>query len=270
MFKKRLSYAIIALSLVGVILLSIGFYQAMKVTMVPQRQQSALATLAQPEENSSQPVAKNANSLQVLILGDSIAKGTGDEKGLGFSGYLSQSFRNNTSKDIVVNNVGTDGLESLGLLTQLQNSNLDQVIAQSNIILISIGGNDLRRIISANDIGKEEAFKTKLDNYASNLKETLTILRNNNSHALIVVLGIYNPYEGTTNTEDNNLLNEWNYGTEQLITNRGKVVFIPTYDLMKYNLSKYLAPDGLHPNSAGYQALSNRISKSIESIIAGS
>ncbi|OLN29083.1 hypothetical protein [Desulfosporosinus metallidurans] len=55
-----------------------------------------------------------------------------------------------------------------------------------------------------------------------------------------------------------------------LIEDDGKGIFIPTYDLLKFNLGRYLAKDGLHPNSAGYQAHSNRISKSVEAIITGS
>lgn len=127
----------------------------------------------------------------------------------------------------------------------------------------------MKSIITLNDLAKEVQFKVRLDNYLNNLKQTLKILRTTNPNSTIIFLGLYNPYEKESGPEDTQLLNEWNYNTQQLVEDDAKGIFIPSYDLMKFNLAKYLAKDGLHPNSAGYQALSNRISKSIESIISG-
>jgi lysophospholipase L1-like esterase len=36
---------------------------------------------------------------------------------------------------------------------------------------------------------------------------------------------------------------------------------------VKFNIKKYIAPDGLHPNSAGYQAISSRITEALEGIL---
>lgn len=199
-----------------------------------------------------------------------VAKGTGDEKSKGFSGYLPEYFKNNTSKEIIVDNAGIDGLESLGLLEQLQSQRLEKLIADSDILLVSIGGNDIRSILSMNDLAKEDQFKVRLDSYLGNLKQTMKVLRTTNPNSIVVFLGLYNPYEKASSVEDTRLLNTWNYNTQLLVEEDGKAIFIPTHDLLKFNLGKYIAQDGLHPNSAGYQALSNRISKSVETIITGS
>lgn len=262
-------YSILTIACAGLVVLSIGFYQAIMVTTVVNPQPSAKAAIAQTGGASTKQSSKKANAFQILILGDSIAKGTGDEKNKGFSGYLPESFKNDTSKEIRVDNAGIDGLESTGLLEQLQNKRLDKTCAESDLILVSIGGNDLRSILSLNDLAKEDAFKVRLDSYLDNLKQTLKVLRTANPNSMVVFLGLYNPYEKVTSSEDIRLLNEWNYNTQQLVEEDGKAIFIPTYDLMKFNLGRYLAKDGLHPNSAGYQALSNRISKSVETIITG-
>ena len=42
-------------------------------------------------------------------MGDSIAKGTGDEKGKGIGGYLVDLLKSQTPKDIKVDNVAVDG-----------------------------------------------------------------------------------------------------------------------------------------------------------------
>lgn len=262
-------YSILAIALVGLIVLAIGFYQAIIVTTMINPQPSTKAETPQTTPDSTKLPSKNANSFQVLILGDSIAKGTGDEKGKGFSGYLPESFKNDTSKEILVNNAGIDGLESLGLLEQLQSKQLDKTIADSDFILVSIGGNDIKSILSLNDLAKEDQFKVRQDSYLANLKQTMKALRIANPNSIILFLGLYNPYEIVSSVENTRLLNTWNYNTQQLVEEDGKAIFIPTHDLLKFNLGRYIAKDGLHPNSAGYQALSNRISKSIETIISG-
>ncbi|KJR46948.1 Lipase/Acylhydrolase with GDSL-like motif [Desulfosporosinus sp. I2] len=268
MFKKSMWYSIITIALVCFIVLSIGFYQAIMVTSKVSAQPSAKAQVPQVSEDSAKPSSKNATSFKILIMGDSIAKGTGDEKSKGFSSYLSEYFKNNTSKEILVDNVGIDGLGSLGLQEQLDSRRLDKTILDSDMILVSIGGNDLRSILSLNNLTKEDEFKVRLDNYLNNLKQTIKDLRTANPNSIVIFLGLYNPYEKATSVEDTRLLNTWNYDTQQLVEEDGKWIFIPTYDLMKYNLGRYIAKDGLHPNSAGYQALSNRISKSVEAIIS--
>ena len=270
MLKKSIWYSILAIACVGLIVLSMGFYQAIMVTTIIKPQPSTKTEIPQTSPDSTILSSKKANSFKVLLLGDSVAKGTGDEKGKGFSGYLPEYFKNSTAKDIVVDNAGIDGLESLGLLEQLQSGKLDKTIADSDFILISISGNDVRSILSLNALAKEDQFKVRLDSYLGNLKQTLKVLRTTNPNSIIIFLGLYNPYEKASSVEDTRLLNTWNYNTQQLVEEDGKGIFIPTYDLLKFNLGRYISKDGLHPNSAGYQALSNRITKSVETIITGS
>lgn len=270
MLKKSIWYFTLTLTFLGLIILSIGFYRAIIVTTAVNPVPSAKVPSTQTPVALTKLSSKNTNSFQVLTLGDSIAKGTGDEKGKGFSGYLPESFKNNTSKEILVNNAGIDGLESLGLLEQLQNKRLDKTIADSDFILVSIGGNDIRTILSLNDLAKEDQFKVRQDSYLANLKQTMKVLRKANPNSIVIFLGLYNPYEKANSVEDTRLLNTWNYNTQQLVEEDGKALFIPTHDLLKFNLIRYIAKDGLHPNSAGYQAISNRISKSVETIITGS
>ncbi|MCB8815123.1 GDSL-type esterase/lipase family protein [Desulfosporosinus shakirovi] len=268
MFKKSMWYSILVIACAGFIVLASGFYQAIIVTTMVGPQPSRETPMTQTTGDSTLS-SKNPNSVQLLILGDSVAKGTGDEKSKGFSGYLPDYFKNNTSKEIVLDNAGIDGLESMGLLEQLQSKRLDKLISDSDIILVSIGGNDIRSILSLNTLAKEDEFRVRLDSYQSSLRLIFKELRNANPNSMIIFLGLYNPYEKATGLEDARLLTTWNYNTQQLVEEDGKAIFIPTHDLLKFNVGKYIAQDGLHPNSAGYQALSYRISKSVETILTG-
>ncbi|AFM41418.1 lysophospholipase L1-like esterase [Desulfosporosinus acidiphilus SJ4] len=269
MLKKTIWYSVFTIAIAGIVVLAGGFYQALKVTTENSPFRPAKVAMTQTSGSPAKSELKNTNTLQLLILGDSIAKGTGDEKGKGFSADLPQAIKTDTSKDILVTDAGINGLESQGLLGQLQNGRLNKPVAGANFILLSIGGNDLRTILSLNPQAQEDEFKIKEDSYLSNLKQALRILRSSNPNAYIVFLGLYNPYEKTTTAEEVSLWQEWNYNTELLIESDHKAIYIPSDDLMKFNLGKYLAPDGLHPNSAGYLALSDRIRKSLESVIAG-
>jgi lysophospholipase L1-like esterase len=209
---------------------------------------------------------KNANSIKITIMGDSIAKGTGDETGKGLAGYIPYYFRNLTSKDISVEDIGINGLHSSGFLKQLQSGKPDALISDSDYIVISIGGNDAREILAAKGISREDEFDDILDTYLANLKESLKIIRRDNPSCIIVILEIYNPYQNE-DPEDNNLLNNWNFKTEQLLENDRKAIGIPTNVLFKFNIGRFIAADGLHPNSAGYRAISEMISKSVESFL---
>lgn len=268
MLKKSMWYTIIGIAFAGLIVLGIGFYQAIIVTTMASPQSSPEAPINQRAEKTTLS-SKKPNSIQLLILGDSVAKGTGDEKNKGFAGYLPEYFKNLTSKEVLVNNAGIDGLESHGLLEELQSQKLTQLLADSDIILVSIGGNDVRTILSLNTLAKEDEFKTRMDSYLANLSLIFQELRKVNPNSTLIFLGLYNPFEKLTSQEDVRLLNTWNYNTQQLVEEDAKAIFIPTHDLLKYNLERYIAQDNLHPNSAGYQAISSRISSSLETILTG-
>ena len=264
--KKIIWYSLIVISAGGIISLSIGFMKAMKVTyhaniaVDENRVNTGAASTTTPARD------KNANSIKITIMGDSIAKGTGDETGKGLAGNIRYYFGNLTSNAISIEDIGIDGLRSEGLLEQLRSGKPARLISDSDYIVISIGGNDAREILRAKGISRDEEFNDILDSYSANLKESLKIIRKDNLSCIIVLLEIYNPYQNK-DPEDNSLLNEWNYKTEQLLENDRRAVGVPTDALFKFNIKRFIAPDGLHPNSDGYRAISQMISKALESFL---
>ncbi len=263
MIKKITWYSIAAVSAAMLILFTSGFYKAMKITYN--------AKIALNEKNVEEEKNRTApslnprnkkNSVSITIIGDSIAKGTGDEKGKGLSGYIPDYFKNQTSKDIIVNNAGIPGLHVSGLLEQLQSGKLDMLTSDSDYIVISIGGNDARGISSVNDISKDDEFSSILNRYLSNLKESIKLIRKSNPECIIIFIGLYSPEPGNGNSR---FINEWNYKTESAVDGDINTVFLSTYGTFKLNSNRFIAPDKLHPNSAGYLAISSMISKSVES-----
>lgn len=258
MIKKIITYTLLILTCMTLIFLGIRIFETTRVT-TPKSSQSA-SELAQKLSEKDSP-------LKVLILGDSIAKGTGDEQGKGFSGYLSDELKKSTSKDIIVKNEGIDGLTSTGLLERLQSKRLNQDIIDADIILVSIGGNDLLKSLPSNLLGQEDSFQKQFTSYIENLKQSLKLLRTTNPNSTMILLGLYNPYEILTSAGNQQLLNELNDQSRQITESDGNALYIPTYDLIKYNSARYVSKDSLHPSSLGYQAISERISQTLESLI---
>ena len=262
MIKKSMWYVIVIIAFIGFIVLSVGFYKAIMLTSG-----SISKSIPDKADTNKTKISRQTNIIDILIMGDSIAKGTGDEMGKGFSDYLPESLKNKTHKDISIQNVGTDGLRSEGMLTQLQNGKLDSLIGKTDFILISIGGNDIRTIQNLEVSAKDQSFNELQVKYLSDLKESINIIRKSNKNTMIVFLGLYNPYRTTGSFEDDRLVNIWNSSTQQLLEADDRSLFIPTDDLIKFNIEKYIAADGLHPNSSGYQAISGRIAEAVEGLL---
>lgn len=266
MFKKVTWLSIIVLAVFGFSALSIGFVQALQVTTGGS--EVVAGKIDETEPALVQKAAKESqNSIKIVIMGDSIAYGTGDEKGRGFFTYLPDYLKNRTSKEISVDNIGINGLRTAGLRDELQNEKMSGLLAAAAVILVSIGGNDLRSLRTQSETAKPAAFANLEKEYLGNLKEVFSSIRKSSTDAYIVFVGLYNPYEELAGSLDTKLLNTWNYDTQQIVEADAKALFIPTYDVFKFNLAKFVAPDGLHPNSQGYQTISSRIVKSMEGIV---
>ena len=84
------------------------------------------------------------NTVQVVALGDSLTRGTGDVSGKGYVGLVTSQLKEDLSpQEIIVSNLGINGQTSSQLLQQLDQQNIGRQVAESDIILMTIGGNDL-------------------------------------------------------------------------------------------------------------------------------
>lgn len=132
------------------------------------------------------------------------------------------------------------------------------------MIFISIGGNEISKLKNTDISSSTTKIKDIQDTYLANLKSIFNIIRANNQSSMVVFIGLYNPFGKDLTSDKVSILNEWNYQSQQLLSLDSNAIFIPTYDLFKYNLQDYLAADNFHPNSTGYQAISGRIIESLK------
>ena len=261
MYKKAVWISLLVIAVLTSLVLISGFITSLSITN-PSTGSSKAKTSTTISAESKTSSAVISNSYNILIMGDSLAKATGDEKGLGFTNDFVTLERLKTTKEVKVDNIAVNGAKSVDLLQTIENKVSWQAIENSKIIFISIGGNELTQFKS-NDISITQV-KDIENTYLENLKSTFKLIRSKNKTCTIIFIGLYNPFDKDLAPDKLRLLNTWNYDTQQLITDDTNSVFIPTYDIFKYSLKKYLSVDNFHPNSAGYEAISKRVVEALK------
>jgi lysophospholipase L1-like esterase len=259
MYKKVIWNIILGISIISAIVFSVGIIVSAKITNGSNIENEETKVENTQQKEGQSIFSENSNSYNILVLGDSLAKGTGDEKGVGFAQEVANVWGAKTNKKIDVSNIAVNGDVSSGLLTIVRKQEILKSIELSNLIFISIGGNEVKAFQNNKNSTALTEVKTTQDNYLNNLKEVTDLIKSKNKNCRVVFIGLYNPFGEDLNKDNLNILNDWNYKSEQLISSYSNMVFVPTYDLFKYNLDEYLAPDNFHPNSEGYKAIANRI-----------
>jgi lysophospholipase L1-like esterase len=197
----------------------------------------------------------------LLVLGDSLARGTGDETGNGFASDVLRSLRRSGAVDMA--NLAVNGAESRDILPLLAGENVRRLAASADWILLSVGGNDLSHAVTGEDgegASPLPAISGSRARYAGNLREILSRLRQANPRAPIYVVGLYDPFgsEGPQARIGASVILSWNALVEETALSFPNVSVVPTFDLF-YRRPDRLAADHFHPNGKGHQAIADRI-----------
>jgi lysophospholipase L1-like esterase len=196
-----------------------------------------------------------------LILGDSLARGTGDETGLGIGARVVEDLQRKQIPTDKVTNLAVNGARSADLLALLQtHHNVREVVAQSNVVIISIGGNDLwggTDWRNAPPRDPDAVMGTVLDR----ITEIVKIVRQANPTARVFFVGLYNPFISTpTGGLLTPLVSKWNSRLAERFAGDPNFVLVPTADLFAYR--DRLSPDRFHPSGEGYGLIARRIADS--------
>ncbi|WP_144406963.1 GDSL-type esterase/lipase family protein [Paenibacillus sp. IHBB 10380] len=269
-------------SVVATILLIIGFVYAVRDVNMPQAGTDTVF------EKPSQPEAvvkddlTDKQEIMVTAIGDSLAKGTGDNTGSGFVRRSIEGLSTATGKKVtLLNNLGINGLTTARLLPKLEEKGAQYALKQSDIILVSIGGNDLfkgSQLLSDNN-GESKGTSTNevqpditpdqllaaLPEASRYLKSILEKVRQINPDAYIIYVGLYNPFGDIEELKivGNDAVATWNHSAQTLINKYEKMTLVPTSDLFTHHLDQYLSSDHFHPNGEGYQQIADRIVQGI-------
>jgi lysophospholipase L1-like esterase len=194
------------------------------------------------------------------VVGDSLARGTGDETGRGFVLDVLDFLRRTGPTDLA--NLAVNGAESSDVRKLVASANVGALAASASIILVSAGGNDLSHAVRSGvpTPAAIEAVRQARSRYTGNLREILDRLRQANPAAPIRVLGLYDPFEGETAAAraGASVILGWNALIQETALSFRDVLVVPTFDLFAGRPDR-LALDRFHPNREGYAAIAVRM-----------
>jgi lysophospholipase L1-like esterase len=243
-----------SLGLLGVLALSATFVLALRGAAG-----KPLGVTPPPPKDASAPAAAPGRR-QVLILGDSLARGTGDPSGRGWTLDVLEEIRRRVPAD--GSNLAVNGWESNDVRRLVEGSNVRALAARANVILLSVGGNDLSHSLprtmgtAASAVDAVEKSRLAFD---ENLRAILTTLRAANPSAPILLLGLYDPFQmtGPEGRLGSSVIQQWNAMAAQTALSFENVRIVPTFDLFQGRTDR-LAADRFHPNREGYAAIAAR------------
>lgn len=213
-----------------------------------------------PVQPKPQP-ARNGER-RILVLGDSLARGTGDETGNGFALDVLQGWRKRGPAELT--NLGVGGSESPEVRALAESPTVRARAAEADLILLSVGGNDLSHAASAfgdrSATGLADAVGDARGRYVENLRSILRTLREANPDAPILVVGLYDPFSGDAGPGKlgSSVILQWNNLAAETALGFPGVTVIPTFDIFQGRLDR-LAADKYHPNREGYRMIAERM-----------
>ncbi|MEH7381876.1 GDSL-type esterase/lipase family protein [Bacillus sp. JJ1533] len=206
--------------------------------------------------------------LRIASIGDSLTKGVGDEKKQGgYTSLLEEKLLDEKEvKSVTLENFGVKGHKTSDLLKRLENEEVQDGIAGADIIIITIGGNDIMKIVKENlfDLSLN-VFQKEQGKYEVRLHKVLENIRKLNSDGEIVLVGLYNPFGWfiDLSTEINTIVDNWNDGSKTILSEFDKTKFVEVDDVFSQTSDNLLAEDEFHPNAKGYELMSERIFEAI-------
>jgi lysophospholipase L1-like esterase len=279
--SKMLWRIVGSIAFISTLLFIFGFIYAAQDIINPKP--SDLGAEPAPTNNATQLFPKG--EITIMALGDSLTKGTGDISGDGgYVGKAQKTLSELWKKPVHVVNQAVNGWRADSLLQFIDQPNIQNLIQKADIIMLSIGANDLNYAAnspiavtdsktapvettqpsSQSDINYAE-IKKNLPIVEGKLTNILTKIAALNSNARIVYVGLYNPYfVQDIKKEGSAILQEWNLKAAQIANSYPNMIVVPTFDLFQFDIKNYLYIDEFHPNSLGYERIAARVVQALQ------
>jgi lysophospholipase L1-like esterase len=206
-------------------------------------------------------------ALRIVALGDSLTRGAGDAAGGGGYPERVAAALRQAGRAVSVDNLGVDGSETRDLLRKAEEPEVQRVLASAQLILLSIGGNDLSHSIrgaafpgtaSSSEPGADPTAAA-LAEASLNLQRILSLFRKHNPAAPIRILGVYDPFpDGFDRRMARETLLKWNVALEEASYGVSGATVVPTADLFDERPDR-LSSDRFHPGANGYGEIAARV-----------
>lgn len=200
-----------------------------------------------------------------LALGDSITAGYGVESPFSFPNVYA-AFLSRHNQDLRLLNCGINGLTTSGLLNLLRtNKSLRHSLSQACLITLTIGSNDLLRLIGKpNQLIKTSQLPIIQANMSKTLMQIGQEIRLLNPFAAVKVATLYNPLPAGPYA---------NYyaQVQGIIDNANSMIVIwaKQYGFVVVNIDReikgkevlFIGRDHAHPSAAGYQMIAKAFAR---------
>lgn len=200
-------------------------------------------------------------NLTYVAIGDSLTLGIGTVRKTNFVSMYTKSIEEDFKCRVKVHVFARNGAKTNRILNYFKQKKVRQAIKDADVITITAGGNDLKKIVKKYMRTKDEsiireAILLSMKNISKMISEIQT-LKVGKSKYMIRVVSLYNPYSHFTFSHKwvrmfNNKLKT--YESDHL-----KVAEI--YEGFDQGGSSVLSFDKLHPNKEGYLIISEALLK---------
>ena len=144
-----------------------------------------------PKQHKAHSARLDDGVLRVVVIGDSLAAGTGDPDGKGIPGNLEDELRGKAAT-VEVKNYGIAGNTTDDVMNRIQNEDVRTDLASADAIVLSVGANNVFQDPEA----RARAIRDR-DVYAREILErvarVVAEIRATNPDAPLVLLGGYTP-----------------------------------------------------------------------------
>jgi len=207
--------------------------------------------------------------LTVLAAGDSLTQGVGDStnKG-GYLPYLETMLEKEKGiKEVDFYNYGVKGNRTTQLLKRLKTSELKGALKKADLVILTIGGNDIMKVVKDNIANLQlSKFTAEKESYYNHLTQILDLIHQENPHAQVVLVGLYNPFSKWFSEikELDEIVADWNKTGQLVIANYPNAYFVPIEDMFLNATEDLLFTDNFHPNDKGYELIAQRLNETLE------
>ncbi|RHW42341.1 GDSL family lipase [Neobacillus notoginsengisoli] len=241
-----------------------------------------LLASCQPKKPVSQPVRETKvevekvipedfipRDLTVTAVGDSLTEGIGDSTDSGgYLPYLEAKLEQEKGiENAVVQNYGVKGTRSDQLLKRLRKQEVASAIKDSDMVIITIGGNDIMKVARRNILNMQyDSFAKEKDSYIARLEKIMDLIRKENPGAALVLIGTYNPFlQWFPEVEElDQIVSDWNEAGKNVIASYPNAFFVGIDDIFTDLQVNLLFDDQFHPNDKGYQLIAERVFETLE------
>lgn len=210
---------------------------------------------------------------KIVAIGDSLTKGIGDKKGNGYLRFLKEDLSNEPIvDDLVIENLGIGGIRSDQLLSKIKQKEITETIDDADIVLITIGGNDLLHVVQNNFFRLSyQLFEQEQKEFKENLEQTINYINLVNKNSEVYVIGLYNPFQWFGVLEEiDTIIQDWNAASQEVVKQYDRTNYIPIDDLFAVTGKQLLyEEDQFHPNEEGYRLIAERVFTHLQDNLKG-